>query len=416
MSITALPAPPSRSDPANFPERADAFMAALPQFATQANALQAQVNDAAATVDADASAAAASAAFSDQRAIAAAASAGESATTETAARVARIAAEAARDLAQAWASKPTGTVSGGLLSARQYAEQAAAAANVGLPQYLPSGIPASDVGPIYVIGLGTMEWRASASRYVTVAGLPRQYRAGGLIFQTTSNSITISAGSWRSRGDTADIRLTAPLTKVLQSSGTWAPGSGANGLFTGVAAVATSYHLFVIYNPATGVVDAGFDTSLTAANRPTGFTEYRRVSTERYTTTLAWLSKLNPEVGVFLFQDAVSPLSNVNTSTTFQTIALGTTLPPGVRSEAFINSTMNGANPLTGLVVASPELSLAGSALQRNAVGTFPNGSVWSVAHKVITDQSAQLKYATTAATTGAYLMYLTGYRDFLED
>lgn len=42
--ITPLPDPPLRSDPTNFPARADAFMAALPTFATEANALATTVN------------------------------------------------------------------------------------------------------------------------------------------------------------------------------------------------------------------------------------------------------------------------------------------------------------------------------------------------------------------------------------
>lgn len=37
--ITALPTPPSRSDPANFAARGDAFLGALPTFATEANAI-----------------------------------------------------------------------------------------------------------------------------------------------------------------------------------------------------------------------------------------------------------------------------------------------------------------------------------------------------------------------------------------
>lgn len=44
MSITALPQPPTRSDPVNFNPRADAFLSALPTFATEANELQADVN------------------------------------------------------------------------------------------------------------------------------------------------------------------------------------------------------------------------------------------------------------------------------------------------------------------------------------------------------------------------------------
>lgn len=45
MAITALPTPPSRSDPTNFADRGDAFLGQLPQFATEANVLAADVND-----------------------------------------------------------------------------------------------------------------------------------------------------------------------------------------------------------------------------------------------------------------------------------------------------------------------------------------------------------------------------------
>ena len=61
MAITALPTPPSRSDPANFIPRADAFHGALPTFATEANALQADVNAKQLAAEASATAAAASA-------------------------------------------------------------------------------------------------------------------------------------------------------------------------------------------------------------------------------------------------------------------------------------------------------------------------------------------------------------------
>lgn len=44
MPITNLPTPPTRSDPVNFNSRADAFLKALPAFATEANALQNDVN------------------------------------------------------------------------------------------------------------------------------------------------------------------------------------------------------------------------------------------------------------------------------------------------------------------------------------------------------------------------------------
>lgn len=43
-TITALPPAPSRADPSTFSDKADAFVAALPTFRTQANALASEVN------------------------------------------------------------------------------------------------------------------------------------------------------------------------------------------------------------------------------------------------------------------------------------------------------------------------------------------------------------------------------------
>ena len=44
MPISALPAPPTRSDATNFNARADAFLSALPIFATEANSLASELN------------------------------------------------------------------------------------------------------------------------------------------------------------------------------------------------------------------------------------------------------------------------------------------------------------------------------------------------------------------------------------
>jgi len=44
MPITPLPTPPTRDDPTTFSSRADAFLSALPTFATEANALAVDAN------------------------------------------------------------------------------------------------------------------------------------------------------------------------------------------------------------------------------------------------------------------------------------------------------------------------------------------------------------------------------------
>jgi hypothetical protein len=46
MAITPLPTPPSRDDPANFAARGDAFLGALPDFATELNDALPTINDA----------------------------------------------------------------------------------------------------------------------------------------------------------------------------------------------------------------------------------------------------------------------------------------------------------------------------------------------------------------------------------
>ena len=87
MAITPLPTPPSRDDPTNFSARGDAFLGALPTFATEANAL---------AVDVNADAAAAAVAASDAE------------TAATGAEAAAVAASAAANVTK-WISGTTYT-------------------------------------------------------------------------------------------------------------------------------------------------------------------------------------------------------------------------------------------------------------------------------------------------------------------
>jgi hypothetical protein len=77
--ITTLPSAPSRQDPANFADEADAFLGALPDFGDEANALASYVDGVASDVDTDATAAAASASAAAASATAAESGSGASA-------------------------------------------------------------------------------------------------------------------------------------------------------------------------------------------------------------------------------------------------------------------------------------------------------------------------------------------------
>lgn len=221
MAITSLPTPPSRSDPENFPERADAFMAALPRFATEANTLQEHVNEAAATVDQDAAAAA-------QSRDAAAESKGQANQSAVNADLSRQAAAqkageagASAQLAQQWATKVGAPVEGDGFSAKHYAQLAAIGA--GLPVYMPGSVPSQNVGPIYIVGQGNAEWDGATGRYRVHSDIP----VGAVAWWPLRSSIP--AGQIPADGQTIS-RATFPDIAAMVAAGTVPVASEADWL------------------------------------------------------------------------------------------------------------------------------------------------------------------------------------------
>lgn len=132
-NITALPTPPSRTDPANFPARADAFVAQMPTFGTQANALATNVYANALEVLANANATQADRALA-QAALASIVAANPAAN---AAAAAASAAAAAVSAAQAQAVSPDSPVR---FNSRR----------ISAPLTIPSAYNAASVGPIAI--------------------------------------------------------------------------------------------------------------------------------------------------------------------------------------------------------------------------------------------------------------------------
>ncbi|WP_454669552.1 phage tail protein [Achromobacter kerstersii] len=170
MAITALPIPPSRSDPANFPERADAFMAALPTFAHEANLLQAQVNEAVQTADENADSARGSAQAAAQSSNQAGDKANAASVAADLAGQRAAASTSAAALAAQWATKTGAPVSGDEFSAKHYAQQAAIGA--GLPIYAANNVPQQNVGSIFIQGQGPAEWDSVTGRYRILSQIP----------------------------------------------------------------------------------------------------------------------------------------------------------------------------------------------------------------------------------------------------
>lgn len=112
---------------------------------------------------------------------------------------------------------------------------------------------------------------------VAASGLPQNYLTG-LTTATNAGAATtkidIAAGRCRSDDNTTDIVLAATLTKQLNAA--WVAGNNG-GLDTGAVAANTGYHVWMIYNPTSGISDALFSTSATAPTMPGGYTKKRRI-------------------------------------------------------------------------------------------------------------------------------------------
>lgn len=144
----------------------------------------------------------------------------------------------------------------------------------------------------------------------------------------------------------------AAFTKVIQAAGAWAAGSGGNGLFTGARAASTWYHVFAIVKTADGSVDFGFDTSVTAANIPAGYSSYRRlgsVKTDGASSILAF----SQFAGQFLWLTPVIDVAAAAIGVAAVTPTLS--IPLGVRVFPIIGNFVQKAAAAPSLYVSSPD-------------------------------------------------------------
>jgi hypothetical protein len=111
---------------------------------------------------------------------------------------------------------------------------------------------------------------------ITDFPLPRSYLSGLTLGRPSVRVASVAAGECRSTDNELNMRLLAQ-TKNLDAS--WVAGNGNGGRASNISLSSnTWYHVFAVDTSA-GAIDAGFDTSLTAANllSDTGGSRYRRI-------------------------------------------------------------------------------------------------------------------------------------------
>lgn len=278
-------------------------------------------------------------------------------------------------------------------------------------QVVDSGsIPVTDVGPIYVKGRGVLNWNGTA--YVSYDSPPLFRQQGNCSASTTA--ATVQAGRWRAISDQIDIRLATPLTKNLQNTGGWNAGNNQNGLFTGARAANTWYHFFVIFDPVNNLVDAGFDTSITAANRPAAYTQYRRVwsvLTDAGTNIIASAQRGNRTYWTPRRLDVSG--TTVNTTETLVTLSV----PLGVVVEALVGGTTGGTT--NSYVAVSPPGSTTGDPASLGATtADFALAATGaSPMHlNVHTNTSSQIGLVRSSAAAATATVVTLSYNDFLFD
>jgi len=225
--------------------------------------------------------------------------------------------------------------------------------------------------------------------------LPRAYLAG---CQLTNNAgspntkVDFSAGQAQDAGNAGAMTLSA-ITKDI--SATWAVGTNNGGLAPSLTLTAsTTYHAFVVKRTDTNVVDAYFDSSVTAANIPSPYTLFRRAGSLR-TNGSSQIIAFVQDGDYFRLKATVLDVNTTNPGTSAVTATL-TSLPTGINVQAFLNvaivTTTTAALMLVSDLAANDEAPSATVAPLYN-VGTNQSSSSTASQVTVRTNASAQIRY-----------------------
>lgn len=184
--------------------------------------------------------------------------------------------------------------------------------------------------------------------------------AGGAIFglelsndTDTDHDIAIATGFCVDFAQSDVFVLSSILTKQIDVD--WVVGDNQGGFPSGLTLAGsgpTTYHVFLIQNPTSGVVDAGFDSSLTATNLlsdASGYTKYRRIGSIRIDDSddILGFSQFEDE---FLLDSPVVDVNVADQSTSAVTRAL--TVPTGIKVKAILN--MGFSHSSTSAIYISP--------------------------------------------------------------
>lgn len=242
---------------------------------------------------------------------------------------------------------------------------------------------------------------------LTIYGTPRGYIDGLTMSRnagTPTTKLDIAAGEAMDSTGVVCIRIGGGLTK--RTGGAWAAGNDVNGMGNGLTiANSTWYHVFTILNA--GLRDIYFDTSISAANKPTGTTHFRRIGSFK-TNGSAQIIDFLQFVDRFYWMAEVADANGVNFGGFGGSVTTTVTTPPGLNAVwlGVIQGYTSGPTGGWNLSLATP--GVAGSLIVCgfSAGGAGDNGQSSSYA-EVVTSTTPQIT-SVAPSVGGAYNIFIT--------
>lgn len=166
-----------------------------------------------------------------------------------------------------------------------------------------------------------------------VSLLPRGFIDGLTLSIDGGTSDTIDFAAGACADSTNSIALVNTSTIVKKMTANWTAGTGNGGLFTGSMSTTTTYHCFLIADSTGRNIDAGFDTSATAANIPAGYSLFRRVGSIR-TDSGPHIIAFHQYGDEFWWDTSILDITTTNPGSAAVTATLS--IPTGLKVQAII--------------------------------------------------------------------------------
>jgi len=238
------------------------------------------------------------------------------------------------------------------------------------------------------------------------------------------HDITISAGGARSSDGTASLERASPITKKIDVD--FAEGDNQGGFPSALSLAAnTWYHKFIIGRTSDAVVDAGFDSNLSAINLlndATGFSTFRNVGsvlTDSSANIIGFVSIETNGGGLFIQWNAPPLDVDVGNIGTAAAVLRPVSTPLGKKTLAQINA-YNFATVDDGVhFLSSPNIPDLAPSITTSPLGSLSGNVAGGGASEarmlpmqVLTDASSQIRSRDTNSTAGIRIVTM-GYTEF---